>query len=90
VPLRCWCPEGKEGAEQVLVCEGEGDLLAALSALAVVPASAAAAVKGLRVVSVPGTATPAERVAEELAGVGFVFLSLDNDEAGRKATRRYA
>ena len=71
-PLIPWWPAGRPapGAD-VLLCEGEPDALAALSALN----GAAAAVT-----AIPGTNIPLERVTAELAAADAVYLALDGDE----------
>lgn len=74
-PLEPWLPLGKpEPGQEVMVCEGETDTLAALSAG--VP---------MHVVGVPGASFPAERLAELVSGCNEVYLAFDPDEAGRKA-----
>ena len=84
-PLSCWMPAGQpEQGETVLVCEGESDALAALSAIGgrASHSVAAAILNGLRVVAVPGASFPADRLACELQGVGTVILAPDGDAAG--------
>jgi hypothetical protein len=81
-PLVLWWPAGRpEPGADVLLCEGEPDALAALSALNGQPVSVAA---------LPGTAIPSERVTAELAGAGCVWLAMDGDEPGKKAADRLA
>src|SRR5688500_17530556 len=56
VPLTAWWPRGRpEDEPMVLVCEGESDALAALSALRHSPL---AELRGLPVVAIPGTGMP--------------------------------
>lgn len=72
-PLDVWWPWGRptNPTRSVLVCEGESDALAALSAGCPMP-----------VVSIPGTGFPVKRLARELTGVRLVYLAADADEAG--------
>ncbi|HKH14529.1 MAG TPA: toprim domain-containing protein [Solirubrobacterales bacterium] len=81
-PLTLWWPAGRPdpGAE-VLLCEGEPDALAALSALNGRPT----AVAGL-----PGTEIPADRVTAELATAASVVLAMDGDDAGKQAANKIA
>lgn len=86
-PLALWWPAGRPArARRVLVCEGEPDALAALSAIAAeTSARAAAAVLGdLAVVAVPGTGFPVKRLAEQLQAIGAerALLASDSDESG--------
>jgi hypothetical protein len=83
VPLRLWWPTGRPapGAD-VLLCEGEPDALAALTALAAVNGDLP--VKVPVVAAIPGTGIPAARVVEELRGSSSVTLAMDGDPAGRK------
>lgn len=82
VPLIVWFPAGRpEPGANVLLCEGEGDALAAVSAL-----NGAA----ITVAAIPGTTIPVERITAELAGASIVYLALDGDEPGRKATDKIA
>ena len=79
--LILWWPAGRPGSDaEVLLCEGEGDALAALSALDDL----------IAVCAIPGTTIPPERVTAELAGAKAVYLALDGDEPGRKAADRIA
>lgn len=81
-PLILWWPAGRtEPGAEVLLCEGEPDALAALSAMNGRPVAVAA---------LPGTATPVERVTAELGGASCVYLALDGDDAGRRAADRCA
>ena len=81
-PLILWWPAGRpERGEDVLLCEGEPDALAALSALNG---------SGMKVAALPGTAIPADRVTGELGTAKTVYLAMDGDEAGRKAADRLA
>lgn len=90
--LRLSWPGGKPEHPEagVLVCEGETDALAALSALRSTPE--VSGFRGLPVAAMPGTGFPATRLAEELEALGSppAYLALDADEAGRKATGRAA
>jgi Toprim-like len=81
-PLILWWPAGRpEPGSDVLLCEGEADALAALSALD----GAAVAVA-----AIPGVNTPAERITADLAQAGSVTLALDGDKPGRDAADRIA
>ncbi len=72
-----WWPAGRaEPGAEVLLCEGEPDALAALSALNGIPVAVAA---------LPGTGIPAERITGELAHAERVYLAMDGDDAGKKA-----
>lgn len=83
-PLSLWRPNmnGAASAGMALVCEGESDLLAALTALRKAPLEY---LRNLPVVGVPGTGYPAERLASELSNAGYreAWLAFDGDEAGR-------
>lgn len=74
-------PDGDAAA--VLVCEGEGDALAAVSACAQLPLVVAAA---------PGASMPADRAARELvdAGCERAYLAGDGDKEGRKFNAKLA
>lgn len=84
--LAAWWPQGPPAkAETVLVCEGESDALAALTALAQLESGAGALIAHeLAVVAIPGTGYAAERLAGDLAAVdaGRALLALDADDAG--------
>ena len=89
-PLAAWwpCHRPERPGDFVLVCEGESDALAALSALARSPEDAK--LRELPVLAVPGTGYPTKRLVDELAAVEprEVLLALDADDAGRSATAR--
>jgi Protein of unknown function (DUF3631)/Toprim-like len=81
-PLILYWPAGRlEPGSDVLLCEGEPDALAAVSALDGHPITVAA---------LPGTETPADRVTAELATARVVYLALDGDRPGRDAADRFA
>lgn len=83
-PLTLWWPAGRpEGGSSVLLCEGEPDALAALTALE--GREDAPTVCGL-----PGTTTPPPTIAAELGQVGTLYLALDGDEAGRDCADKIA
>jgi hypothetical protein len=91
-PLACWWPGARSG-EVVLVCEGESDALAALSAIndaGNLHPAAEALLRELVVVAVPGASFPAARLADELQGVARAILAPDGDEAGARFADRAA
>lgn len=78
----------RSGPGTPVVCEGESDALAALSALKASPPIA-----GLRdapVVALPGCAFPADRLIASLRGRRQAFLIYDADDAGRRAQAKMA
>ena len=76
-PLTLWWPAGRAGpGAEVLLCEGEPDALAALSARNGIPVAVAA---------LPGDRIPAERITGELAHAERVYIAMDGDDAGKKA-----
>lgn len=79
-PLAAWWL--REAAGPPVVCEGETDALAALSALKGAPKRIG--FRGLAVVSVPGASYPAARLVEELRGRPEAWLIGDGDDAGRR------
>lgn len=86
-PLALWWPAGPPAAgADVLLCEGEPDALAALTALRSM--NGAAPVSPPVVAALPGCETPVARVVEELRGAGSVTVCLDGDDAGRRAAER--
>jgi hypothetical protein len=101
-PLAPWWPAGRpDTAPWVLVCEGESDALAAMSALRAAATSdvpylrRAADTLGLGalpVVAVPGCGFPAAGLAEALSAVGCIEarLAFDADQAGQAYTDRAA
>ncbi len=101
-PLAPWWPAGRpDTAPWVLVCEGESDALAAMSALAAAASSdvpylrRAADTLGLGalpVVAIPGCGYPPAKLAEALRAVGCVEarLAFDADQAGRAYTEKAA
>ncbi len=81
-PLVVWFPDGRpQPGADILLTEGEGDALAALSATNRL---------GVIVASLPGTSTPVERITAELGSAGTVYLALDGDKPGRDATEKIA
>ena len=92
--LCCWWPAGRpERAVRVLVCEGESDALAALTATGGASHRLAAEVlAGVAIVCVPGASFPADRLAAELCQVGveLAILAPDGDGAGEKFAVRAA
>ncbi len=87
-PLRIWWPaRPPEYVPVVLLAEGEGDALAALTALEQEPI---AALPEFAVASLPGASMPVERIVAELQRIEckFAYLAFDGDEPGRKLARR--
>lgn len=87
-PLRIWWPASPpEYVSVVFLAEGEGDALAALTALEQEPI---AALPEFAVGALPGASMPVERIVAELRRVEctFAYLAFDADEAGRKLARR--
>ncbi len=101
-PLVPWWPAGRpDTAEWALICEGESDALAAMSALAAAASSdvpylrKAADTLGLGtlpVAAIPGCGYPPAKLAEALRAVGCVEarLAFDADQAGQAYTDRAA
>lgn len=84
--------DGLQAGEIALICEGETDALAALTAIENAPdALRGGPLGGVRVISLPGASTPVERLIDVLkaAGVSDVVLAFDADPAGRKATIKF-
>ncbi len=84
-----WWPAGRpDASELVLVCEGESDGLAALSALPHTPLMAG--LRDLPVLAIPGTGYPAALLAQELSDLGVrqALLATDADDAGRRFAER--
>lgn len=85
--LALWWPAGRPAAgADVLLCEGEPDALAALSALAVL--NGRAPIKRPVVGAIPGTGTPVATIVDELRSAGAVTLAMDGDKAGRECALR--
>jgi Protein of unknown function (DUF3631)/Toprim-like len=87
--LVCWWPDGRPGtATQVLVCEGESDALAALSAIRASRGIAGEILADVQVVAVPGASFPVARLVDELRQLGTqrAILGADADAAGEKFT----
>src|SRR5688572_15797194 len=84
--LNLWWPQGRPepGAGAVLVCEGESDALAGVSALRDAPAASGLA--ATPVCAVPGTSF-AGHLGEHVAefDVAEAFVAFDADKAGREA-----
>jgi len=83
--LCCWWPAGRAPAEKMLVCEGESDALAALTAIRRASHSVAVVkeiLAAFAVIAVPGASFPVDRLVGELQGAGFVILAPDADPAG--------
>jgi len=91
-PLCLYWPVGGRASKTVLLCEGEGDTLAAASVLCDqyrqpfdhLPEP----LLGLCPVGLPGANTPPATVVDELRNVKQVYLALDADRAGQEATDR--
>ncbi len=86
--LTLWQPIDRTG-ELALICEGESDALAALTALREAPLEE---LRELPVFAVPGTGYPVNRLAEGLraAGVRDALLAFDADDAGKGYTGKAA
>lgn len=84
-----WWHQPPETVERVIVCEGEADALAALSAIRD-SGSAARMLARAAIVSVPSTGFPPDRLVRALsaAGARAAALAYDSDDAGRKAGER--
>jgi hypothetical protein len=82
VSLALWWPAGKPRERHALVCEGESDALAAITALRTAPLPD---FHELPVTAIPGTGFPADRLGADLqaAGVREAWLCFDADRAGR-------
>jgi hypothetical protein len=90
VPLMPWWPGGTSPRSvAAIVTEGESDALAALTAIRV---SRSRAIKGIAVVSVPGTGFGADKLAKHLVACGIetAWLAFDADDAGRAANENAA
>lgn len=85
--LDLFWPLGRAQRTPILLCEGEADTLAAASVLAHTDHPM---LDGLCPVGLPGASAPTARMAQDLleAKCGYVYIALDPDEAGRKATQR--
>ncbi len=83
-PLTLWQPRPATNDQTIaLVCEGESDAVAALSALRVAPFDD---LRELPVYAIPGTGMPAERAVDALTQTGITqaWLAFDADDAGRR------
>src|ERR1019366_4765037 len=79
-PLAGWWPTGKPAPlGWVIVCEGESDALAMLTAQT---AGGEHDLAALTVVSIPGVGFQVKRLADELQGAELVILGPDADPAG--------
>ncbi len=93
-PLALWWPVGRPKGERVLVCEGESDALAVLSALrsSADGDGAASYARGRLdgVCAVPGVTFPSERLADALrdAGVREAVVAFDGDDPGRRGAEK--
>jgi hypothetical protein len=93
-PLKAWTPIGT--AKTVLVCEGEGDTLAAASAMFDIDAEEIRHdyFRGMKPIGIPGASMNVDRLAETLKGddtqapTERAFVVMDADDAGRKALER--
>lgn len=87
--LDAFWPLGKASGMPVLLCEGEADTLAAATVL---QGTDHPILRYLCPVGLPGASAPAGRMADQLkdAKCAEVYIVLDGDEAGRKATKRIA
>lgn len=99
IPLGLYWPVGKQGAHTVLLCEGEGDTLAAASILCDDEGNPRTfgdtgldnLLAGVLPVGVPGLGTPTRVVCGELlaAGTKLAYVCMDGDTPGRQASDRY-
>lgn len=102
ISLTTYWPTGRMQAASILLCEGEGDTLAAASVLCEARAGKLEprdfdkgtggyhVLQGLCPVGLPGVGMPARKVAAELmlSGAHEVYIALDGDDPGRRATER--
>jgi Protein of unknown function (DUF3631)/Toprim-like len=84
VKLCLWSPFGRNGADELLILEGESDLLAAATAQTKATGKPAEILWGLELAAIPGAGFPTKRVVESLNGSKVVYLALDGDKPGRK------
>ena len=79
-----WLMDRQPDAKTVLVCEGESDSLAALTALAKAPG--VSGLNGLPILCVPGTGFPIGRLVDALLNwnMKHALLATDPDDAGEK------
>ncbi len=89
VPLCIWWPAGRpaHGAE-ALLCEGEPDALAALTAMA--PWNGHVPIARPVVAAIPGTGTPVETIVNELRDVSAVTMAMDGDGPGQHKQSKIA
>ena len=81
-PLKPWWLRARpHQGQEILVCEGETDALAAESANRL----------GLAVVSIPGASCPPDHLLKQVQELGNpkVYLAFDGDKAGAAATEKY-
>ena len=83
-PLEAWWLTERNKWTTALVCEGESDSLAALTALRDAPELSGLC--DLPVCCVPGTGFPVARLVETLDGYRCALLAFDPDEAGMRYT----
>lgn len=86
-PVRLYNADALFGANDVLVCEGELDCLAALSAIMQAPERT---FEGLAVVAIPGAGSWPDGLVEMFSHARRVFLCFDPDDAGRKGASKMA
>lgn len=86
VKLAPWWITGHDSAQHVLILEGEGDGLAALTARVKSPKHST--VHRLAIVALPGAGVAHDVLLEDLIfhGVKVAAIALDGDQAGRSAT----
>lgn len=87
-PLESWRLCGDPSSSVGLVCEGEGDALAAATHLPHAPTGTG--LDSMLVFAIPGTAYPVDRLVGDLseAGVSQALLALDADEAGLRYSEK--
>lgn len=86
-PARLYNADALFGADDVLLCEGELDGLAALSTIMDAPERT---FPGLAVVALAGVNSWPDGLIETLSHARRVFICMDPDDAGRKAAHKLA
>lgn len=81
-PVRLYNSDSLDGAEEVIVCEGEFDAMILAQALA---ASGDQRARRMAVVGLAGTGAIPEEFTDVLSEVKRIYLGLDSDEPGARA-----